>query len=523
MRAKLFSTCLAGAVFSASLAGAQQSDVVTLKSFDGFTQLRGEILEFDGQTFSIKTGLGVIQVDALQVECEGEACPKNLMFGAEFGIFGSNAIGASLMPALIQGYADRLNADLVQELTANDNERVLRIIHENGEEMAAIDLRAKGSAEASLGLSDRNATIGMSSRRMKDAEAVRMRQAGLNDPRDTDNEHILALDGLIIVTHPSNPLNSIELDELPYVFSGEVTNWSELGGPNQDIVLHTREAASGTYDTFDSVVMSVAGEEMSPSAVNFTSNAELSDAVSRTPGAIGFTGAADVRAAKVLDLKQSCGIISQPSTFSMKTEEYPLSRRLFLYDSPDDAPAHSRQLLDYALADEAQGIIEEAGFVSLREERVTLASQGMRLVHAILGEPEFSLNDMREMLGQLQEAERLSITFRFNQGSTALDARSARDARRLATDLTTGAHANKEILLVGFTDSIGQADINRGLSLRRANEVLATLSAVIGPNALNLLPIRTLGFGEIAPVGCNTTFEGRQNNRRVEVWLRDLQ
>ncbi|MEM7671378.1 MAG: phosphate ABC transporter substrate-binding/OmpA family protein, partial [Pseudomonadota bacterium] len=353
-------------------------------------------------------------------------------------------------------------------------------------------------------------------------EAVRMRQAGLNDPRDTDNEHILALDGLIIVTHPSNPLNSIELDELPYVFSGDVTNWSELGGPNQDIVLHTREAASGTYDTFDSVVMSVAGEEMSPSAVNFTSNAELSDAVSRTPGAIGFTGAADVRAAKVLDLKQSCGIISQPSTFSMKTEEYPLSRRLFLYDSPDDAPAHSRQLLDYALADEAQGIIEEAGFVSLREERVTLASQGMRLVHAILGEPEFSLNDMREMLGQLQEAERLSITFRFNQGSTALDARSARDARRLATDLTTGAHANKEILLVGFTDSIGQADINRGLSLRRANEVLATLSAVIGPNALNLLPIRTLGFGEIAPVGCNTTFEGRQNNRRVEVWLRDL-
>ncbi|MEM7671424.1 MAG: substrate-binding domain-containing protein, partial [Pseudomonadota bacterium] len=240
MRAKLFSTCLAGAVFSASLAGAQQSDVVTLKSFDGFTQLRGEILEFDGQTFSIKTGLGVIQVDALQVECEGEACPKNLMFGAEFGIFGSNAIGASLMPALIQGYADRLNADLVQELTANDNERVLRIIHENGEEMAAIDLRAKGSADASVGLSARNATIGMSSRRMKDAEAVRMRQAGLNDPRDTDNEHILALDGLIIVTHPSNPLNSIELDELPYVFSGEVTNWSELGGPNQGIVLHTR-------------------------------------------------------------------------------------------------------------------------------------------------------------------------------------------------------------------------------------------------------------------------------------------
>lgn len=522
MRALSFKACLIGAALTASAASAQTSDTVTLKSFDGFTQLRGEIIEFDGKTFSIKTGLGVIQVNALQVECEGEACPQNLMFGAEFGIYGSNTVGAALMPALIQGYADKLNADLVQDLSSVANERVLRIIHENGKEMAAIDLRARGSSTGSEGLSEGAATIGMTSRQMKDQEAAVLRRAGFTDPRDTENEHILALDGLIVITHPGNPLNSIELDELAYVFSGDVTNWSELGGPDLPIVVHSANQASGSFDTFNTLVLDAAGENLSRAALQFEGNEELSDAVSRTPGAIGFTGAAYARASKVLNLRQGCGIISTPSTFSMKTEEYPLSRRLYLYDTPADAPAHSRQLLEYALADEAQGIVEEAGFVSLREERVTLESQGMRLVHAIVGEPEFSLTDMREMLTELKEAERLSLTFRFTQGSTILDPRSARDAVLLGQGLSEGRYAGKEILLVGFTDSIGEATINRGLSLRRANEVFARLGDVIGPVTLSQLPVRTLGYGEIAPVGCNTTFEGRQNNRRVEVWIRDL-
>ncbi|MEM8792974.1 MAG: phosphate ABC transporter substrate-binding/OmpA family protein [Pseudomonadota bacterium] len=513
---------LMAALLGSTAVSAQTGNTVVLKSFDGFTQLRGEIESFDGRTFSIRTGLGVIQVDALQVQCEGEACPQDLLFGAEFGVFGSNTIGASLMPALIQGYADKLDADLVQELSAVENERVMRIIHETGEEMAAIDLRAHGSGTSYSGLEAGQATIGMSSRQMKDDEAQLLASLGNGDLRGTDYEHILALDGLIIVTHQSNPLSSIDFEELPFVFSGEITNWSELGGPDQPIVVYSHQENTGTYDTFASLVMDPVGEITSPTVERFVSNAELSDKVARTPGAIGFTGAAFARSAKVLGLRQECGLVSEPSTFAMKTEEYPLSRRLYLYSLPDGAPAHSRQLLDFALSDEAQGIVEDTGFVSLAEERVSMAGQGARLVHAIVGEDEVSLPAMRELLTELRDAERLSVTFRFNQGSSDLDARSSQDAIRLANDLVEGKFAGQEVLLVGFTDSIGQADLNRGLSLRRANEVLAQLGRIMGPTTLSELPVSALGFGEIAPVGCNTSFAGRRNNRRVEVWVRDL-
>lgn len=515
-------TFVAFLLFGAAYAQAQTGNVVTLRSFDGFTQLRGEIVDFDGKSFTINTGLGVIQVDALQVECEGEACPEDLLFNAKFGVYGSNAMGSALMPALIQGYADRLEADVVRERAAVETDSVIRIVHENGKEMAAIDLKAGGSQLAYAGLGNGTAALGMSSRRMKDDEAALLSSNGGSDLRNTEYENVVALDGLLVLTHPGNPIDTIGIEDLTDVFTGAITNWSEIGGPDQDIVLHSADPNSGTYDTFNSLLLEPLGETLSASAQSFLNNADLSDAVTRTPGAIGFASAAYARAAKVMKIRQECGIVSEPTSFSIKTEEYPLSRRLYLYAAPDGAPAHAQQLLTYALSDEAQGIVEDADFVSLREERASLASQGVRLAHAIIGEDEFSLEAMREMLGELREADRLTTTFRFNQGSTELDSRSARDVNTLARALADGDFSGKEVLLIGFTDSIGQFELNRSLGLRRAEQVRQRLASIVGPLAFSRLAVRTLGFGELTPVGCNTTFEGRQINRRVEVWVRDL-
>ncbi|MEM9736251.1 MAG: substrate-binding domain-containing protein, partial [Pseudomonadota bacterium] len=468
------------AILAVAGSASAQDNTVTLRSFDGFTQLRGEIIDFDGKTFSIRTGLGVIQVDALQVDCEGDACPDDLRFGAEFAIFGSNSIGTALMPALIEGYADQLEADLVEELGAVANERTLRIIHENGKEMAAIDLRAHGSGTAYAGLASGEAVIGMSSRRMRDEEAQLLSTNGAGDLRNSDFEHVVALDGLLVVTHPDNPLSAIGIEDLTDVFAGLITNWSELGGPNLPIVVHSLDEDTGTFDTFDSLVLSPLGEALTPRAIQFDNNVDLSDAVASTPGAIGFAGAAFARAAKVMGIEAECGLVSFPTTFGIKTEEYPLARRLYIYESPESGPAHSKELVEFALSEEAQGIVEDADFVSLREERMPLAQQGARLMNAIV-EEEVSLPALRGMLTELRDAERLTTTFRFNQGSTELDARSARDAAALARAMVAGRYDGKELMLIGFTDSIGQFDLNQSLALRRAEQVRQRLEAIIGP------------------------------------------
>ncbi|MEM7423232.1 MAG: phosphate ABC transporter substrate-binding/OmpA family protein [Pseudomonadota bacterium] len=508
-------------VFSLDGASAQTSDpVVTLRSFDGFTQLRGRMVEFDGSTFTIETVLGTIQVDALQVNCEGEACPQNLLFGAEFGIYGSNTIGADLMPALIEGYADTLDATMVAEIGAQPLERMMRIIHQNGREMAAIDLRANGSSESFVGMAEGKASVGMSARRARDRDMARLSAVGVPDLRDTGDEHVVALDGLIAIVHKSNPIASVSIEELALIFSGALTNWSQLGGASEDINLYLRESESGTFQSFASLVFNPFGVDADPDAERFASNIRLSDSVANDPNGIGITAVAYERAAKALPIRQECGINSVPTVFSMKTEEYPLARRLYLYTPPKGIPAHARQIVQFAKSDAAQPLIVEAGFVNQAVETQSINEMGSRIIHAMIGEDEFSNELMQELLVDLRDADRLSTTLRFSPGTSSLTPKSQADAERLAIDLADGKYSGREVLLVGFTDSVGQFALNRALSGRRAQVAESVIRGSVPDGALEAVQITLKGFGELMPVGCNTSLQGRSANRRVEVWLR---
>ena len=155
-----------------------------------------------------------------------------------------------------------------------------------------------------------------------------------------------------------------------------------------------------------------------------------------------------------------------------------------------------------------------------RIERRTLDAEGARIVSSIISPEDFSLELMREMLRDLSRAERLSLTFRFRRGSNRLDGRSAAEAERFARLLAAGEFAGEEILLVGFADSVGKFAVNRDLARQRAERVLEALRAAVPEGALDNVPILVKSYGELTPVGCNDTPEGRELNRRVEVWVR---
>jgi len=498
-----------------------QSSRVTLSSLDGATSLTGELVEFDGSSYVVSTSLGTLSIDASQVSCDGPGCPVDELFGAQFGIFGSNTIGDQLMPALIEGYAFSLDADFERELSNIENESVLRIRHADGREMAAIDLKAHGSSASFDGIAAGQAAIGMSARAMRDGDAEKLGAVGLPDLRDTPNEHVIALDGLIVIVHPNNPVRALSLFDIADIFAGEITNWSEVGGLDLDINVYSRDVESGTFDTFASLVLTPNGLELSDEAERFEDNALLSDSVANDLAGIGFTGVAFERAAKTLALQLDCGLVSEPTTFAMKTEEYPLSRRLYLYKNPDDQTQHVENLVDFAMSDDAQPLIEDAGFISLRTETRSLAEEGERIVYTMTSEDEFSLPLMREMLGELRDAERMSLAFRFTPGSSRLDPRSLAEVRRLADRIAAGEFIGRDIILAGFTDSIGQFDLNRQLAVRRAQGVREEIAAMIGEEALQRSPVLVQGYGELTPVGCNDSFSGRFANRRVEVWIRE--
>ncbi len=515
MRIKTSGLVTVCAALLASLGAAWAEPLVTLTSLDGATQIEGELLGFDGQTYTVRTSLGTIGVAAAQVTCAGEGCPVMVVYGGRFAIQGSNTIGDGLMPALIEGYADTLDAELVRQVGAGENERVLRLADASGKEIVVIEIGAHGTETAFPALAGGAAAIGLASRPMAGDEA------GLPDLHDGPDEHILALDGLIVVVHPDNPVRALSLDQIAAVFAGRITSWTQLGGPSLPISLYVRDGRSGTLETFEAMVMRPRNLRIAESAERLEDNADLSDLVSIDPTGIGFTGFAYARASRPLAIRQRCGLTSFPTTFGMKTEEYPLARRLYAYGSGAAMPPHAREFLDFALSDAAQPVIAEAGFVDRGIEVQGIEVQGARLANSLTSPEEFSLPLFREMLGELKDAGRLSITFRFTAGSSNLESRSQSEAERFARLLASGVYAGKDIILVGFTDSVGDFGVNRGLAVRRAQSVLDTLKASVDEAALDAVPILVQSYGERTPVGCNETPAGRQLNRRVEVWVRD--
>ncbi|MEK6215673.1 MAG: OmpA family protein [Boseongicola sp.] len=121
------------------------------------------------------------------------------------------------------------------------------------------------------------------------------------------------------------------------------------------------------------------------------------------------------------------------------------------------------------------------------------------------------------MLRALATGERLTLTFRFRDGSSELDAQSRSNIHRLADAIDEGAFDGKELLFVGFSDGLGERDANLRLSLRRARSVYSAVAQITGDAPVIYA---TDAFGEAMPMACDEVQWGRQVNRRVEVWVK---
>ncbi|MEL6522113.1 MAG: phosphate ABC transporter substrate-binding/OmpA family protein [Pseudomonadota bacterium] len=495
------------------------ADEVTLKSADGTVNLVGEFVEFKDDNYVIRTALGELRISAARVRCEGAACPTFEVADSDMSIAGSDTIGVGLMPLLMSGFASYLSAEATIT-SANEGDIVAEFIGDGGfgEELGAYRVSSTRTSDAFDALIRNEADIGMASRRILPVEARALRDAGAGNMISPDQEHILAVDSLIVIANPNNPVNSLTFDELRGVYSGVITNWSQVGGADAPITVVNRDPGSGTRGAFESSVFGDAEPASSSSFVVVDDNNSVAATVNRDQNAIGYVGFAFQRGAKPITLTNECGLTTTPDDFSAKTEEYDLQRRLYLYTRGDLENEAASTFLDYALSEDADGVIAKAGFIDLgiqvREQGPdSERAEAMQAAEADAYESGF----INEMLEEMSNFDRLSTTFRFRTGASRLDERGVLDLERLARFLETKPEGTA-IKMVGFTDDVGAFDSNRNLSIDRAQSVMQQLQDLAGDRLANI-DMSSTGYGAIAPVGCNVTEKGRATNRRVEVWI----
>ena len=413
-----------------------------------------------------------------------------------FRLHGSNTIGEKLAPRLIEAYLMSQGASNVhtEVSPASANEKI--ISGDINGRIEYIELKAHGSGTAFTDLLKNETDMGMSSRRIKDKEREDL-LARAGDLFASGNEHILGLDGLAIIVSAGNNVSSLSLDQLVGIFSGGITNWLQLGGKDIPIKIYARDEKSGTWDSFKAMVLDPHKARLADSATRIESSSELSDAVARENGAIGFIGLPYVRHAKLIAVSSSDNNKAiMPTHFTVGTEDYPLSRRLFFYTSQINPNIETQEFVRFVISDRGQSIVEDVGFVS----------QNIKL-----GKPfdnDFYPAEMRELTAR---SERLSINFRFKSGSDELDTKSLNDLDRVARYVEI--NAPKRVQLFGFSDNEGDAGKSQELSERRAKVVEQQLFQ------RGIYPLVVRGLGDVAPLAASDSEEGKNINRRVEVWI----
>jgi phosphate transport system substrate-binding protein len=219
--------------------------------------------------------------------------------------------------------------------------------------------------------------------------------------------------------------------------------------------------------------------------------------VSVDPDALGFTSVSTVRNARAVALRLPGGSPTYPSSFTIATESYFLSRRLYLYTTLAVSPT-AQQFVFFALSSDGQKVVRDTGFVdldvSVQEAETCTEHCSPRYLEITKG------------------ARRLSLDFRFRVGREELDSRAMRDFDRLLTFLRG---RRGRLRLIGFSDGSGDAARNVALSLARARTIGAEL------DARGVHPAEVAGLGGEMPVAPNDDPAGREKNRRVEVWLTD--
>jgi len=182
-------------------------------------------------------------------------------------------------------------------------------------------------------------------------------------------ETVVGMDGLSVVVNPENPVKALTMGQLKAVFTGEVTNWKALGGPDVPVLVYSRESSSGTYAFFQEHVLEK--QDYAKSARLMPATSSIIEAVSSDKGGIGYVGlgyaeeaAAKIRIVPVKKDAQSPAVMPSKATVNDKT--YPIARALYLI-APAGAPPSAQAFLKYATSKEGQHIVQEAGYIALPE------------------------------------------------------------------------------------------------------------------------------------------------------------
>ena len=399
---------------------------------------------------------------------------------------GSSTLGNKMMPEIAKQFMfNALHAQNVTIQKVNDLET--NVVGEIDGNEQRITIRTQGSLE------------GINDLHLQKADLAMLSGGTDNLAADVQLDNI-ALDGIAVLVNPSNAVKELTKSQIRDIFLGKTTNWAQVGGQSAPINCYARQMQSGTFEAFKQLVMEQVYAALSPNIQYFDDSKQLTAAIESDPNGIGFSSFSAIGATKSLGLSDVGTTVQYPSVFTIETEDYLLTRRLYLAHLASNKNPFQRRFIEFCEADDkGQKVVADAGFVNMNLHNADM--------HATIA------NAPPQYLAVTNAAKRLPTTLHFQSGSKNPDVRATDDIKRIVNLLSEPNSRNKQVELIGFTDNVGNPTQNLALSTERA-QAIQTEFAKFG--------IRTdiFGFGQALPIAANTNAMGQNKNRRVEVWIK---
>jgi phosphate transport system substrate-binding protein len=265
---------------------------------------------------------------------------------ALIGLLVISALHIVQADAIVIKGSDTLGAKLVPQLAEQ-----FKSTHPG----TTFDIAAEGSATGFAALIDKTAAIGMASRPAKPEEIANGKAKGV-DMKETT----VAYDGIAVIVNSVNTVKGLTKKQVEQIFTGEVTDWSAVGGTSGKISVYTRNTSSGTYAEFKELAMKK--RDYAPDSQKLAGNEQIAQEVSKNPKGVGYVGLAYTKAGglKVVPIDGA-----SPSKESVLAKNYPYARPTFYYTNGDPAGA-VKEFIDFTVGPEGQKIVEQVGFVPIK-------------------------------------------------------------------------------------------------------------------------------------------------------------
>ncbi len=499
---------------------AEVSNVVVLRSGDG-TFFEGELQDYDGTNYILKTSVGVLTIRGEFVQCEGEACPETGPVVARFTIASPEDEGEAFIGEALARFTNEKSLNLTRSIGGEGNTQYL-IGDNSGALIADITVVAANDKASIEDLFSNVAAFALTREAFSAETVAQVTGMAVPDINEFLSSRPIALDALVAHINPANRVNSISITQMGDILSGRITNWADIGGDNLPITVHAMEPESNLAQVVARDILGPRGLRLRANGIIHTSLDEMGKTIANDLSGFTVSYRSVAHQTKITSTRNVCNMFSSANNFSLQTGEYPLTSTWNLYTlNNHEISDIARSVADYLVSDQGQAAAETVGLVGLAIDRQPMSAQGERLLSAMLAEGlnNQGVNAYRNYLAEVSTATRLSTTLRFLTGSSTLDARGIADVRRISNLVSSGALEGDNLMIIGFSDSVGNFGGNINLSRNRAGVVKGLLlQDNIG--RLQNEDILAFGFGPVAPVGCNTSVEGKSLNRRVEVWIR---